>query len=60
MILATTVVGIGINLYETYQTNKRIHEMAYYETELDVLRMGGVQRLSSKEVVPGDVIFLKG
>ena len=38
VILATTVIGIVINLYETYQTNKRIHEMAYYETQIYVLR----------------------
>lgn len=38
VILATTVIGIVINLYETYQTNKRIHEMAYYETDIYALR----------------------
>ena len=38
VIFATTLIGIVINLYETYQTNKKIHEMAYYETDVNVLR----------------------
>ena len=52
-------MGVGINLYETYETNKKIHEMAYYETDVDVLREDKVVRLSSKDVVPGDIVFFK-
>ena len=53
------VVGVAINLYETYQTNKKIFEMAYYETNINVLREGRVQEITSKDVVPGDIAFFK-
>ena len=59
VIFVTTLIGIVINLYETYQTNKKIHEMAYYETEINVLREDTVLKMSSKDVVPGDIIFFK-
>lgn len=32
--------------------------MAYYETDLNVLRNGDVERISSREIVPGDIVFL--
>jgi P-type Ca2+ transporter type 2C len=33
--------------------------MAYYEVKVNVLREGHVREISSVEVVPGDVVFLK-
>lgn len=32
--------------------------MAYYEIQLNVLREGKITRISSLEVVPGDIVFL--
>jgi len=32
--------------------------MAYYETEVNVLRSDAVVKISSKYVVPGDIVFL--
>lgn len=32
--------------------------MAYYETEVNVLRSDAVVKISSKDVVPGDIVFL--
>lgn len=32
--------------------------MAYYETQLNVLREGKIMRISSLEAVPGDVVFI--
>lgn len=55
----TTVVGIVINLYQTYTLNNKIYEMAYYETEVNALRGDKVVRISSMDIVPGDIVFLK-
>lgn len=33
--------------------------MAYYEVKVNVLRSGEVSEISSIDVVPGDVVFLK-
>jgi magnesium-transporting ATPase (P-type) len=52
------VVGIVINLYQTYTLNNKIYEMAYYEIEVNVLRNDKVVKISSMNVVPGDIVFL--
>lgn len=33
--------------------------MAYYETEVNALRGDKVVRISSMDIVPGDIVFLK-
>lgn len=33
--------------------------MAYYETDVNVLREDKVVKISSKDVVPSDIVFLK-
>lgn len=33
--------------------------MAYYEVDVNVLREGKVIKISSKDVVPSDIVFLK-
>lgn len=33
--------------------------MAYYEVKINVLRNGEVREVSSIDIVPGDVVFLK-
>ena len=58
-IFFTSAVGIILNLYQTYQNNNKIHGMAYYETDLFLLRGSQVIKTSSKNVVPGDVVFFK-
>ena len=62
-IFITTAVGIVVNLYQTYHNNNKIHSMAYYEIHVDVLKKVDGQtkmvNMSSKDVVPGDVVFLK-
>ena len=59
VIFFTLVIGVTINLYETYETNKKIHEMAYYEAEVNVLREDKIVKFSSKDIVPGDIVFFK-
>lgn len=59
VVLVTLVVGVSINLYDTFLTNKKIHELAYYEVELEALREGKVRRMASREIVPGDIVFFK-
>jgi P-type E1-E2 ATPase len=41
------------------QLNNKIFAMAYYEIEVNVLRTGSVRKISSFEVVPGDIVFLR-
>lgn len=33
--------------------------MAYYEVNINVLRSHSVVKISSKDIVPGDIVFLK-
>ena len=33
--------------------------MAYYEAHINALRNGSIVRVSSLEIVPGDIVFLK-
>ena len=41
------------------QLNSKIFSMAYYSVPLNVLREGRVDTISSLDVVPGDIVFLK-
>ena len=59
VIAGTSVVGILASLVQTYQNNKRVYEMAYHEENVNVLRAAEVIQVSSKELVPGDIVFLK-
>ncbi len=59
VIFGTSAISIGINLYQIRQLNEKIFHMAYYDIPLNVLRGGNVVQISSVEVVPGDVVFLK-
>ena len=58
-LFAVSLVGLFINLYQVVQLNNKIFGMAYCEVKLNVLREGKVESLSSLEVVPGDIVFLK-
>ena len=59
IILGTSLIAIFITVYELLTLNIKIHEMAYYEIKMNVLRNGMVMEVSSIDVVPGDVVFLK-
>ena len=54
-----TCIAVAVSVWFTHRTNRRIHQMAYYEVELDVLRGGEVRPICSREVVPGDIVFFK-
>lgn len=55
----TSAVSIAINLYQIRQLNEKIFHMAYYDIPVNVLRGCTVIQISSVEVVPGDIVFLK-
>ncbi len=57
MILISTVIGLAMTIIDLRKINDKIFEMAYYEVELDVLRGGEMRKISSFEVVPGDLVF---
>ena len=57
--MITAAIGIGVNLVQTYRLNQKIYQMAYYETNVNVLRNGKVEEMSSREVAPGDIVFLR-
>lgn len=59
IILLTSVVSIAINLYQVIQLNNKIFNMAFYTTEMNVLRGSAVIQVDSIELVPGDIVFLK-
>jgi P-type E1-E2 ATPase len=50
---------MGVNLYQRIKLNNKIFNMAYYEVPLHALRDDKVIEISSLDVVPGDVVFLK-
>ena len=58
-LLAIFLIGVVINLYQMVQLNNKIFSMAFYEISINVLRDGHVKSISSIDVVPGDVVFLK-
>lgn len=59
VIFVTSAVSIGINLYQIRQLNEKIFHMAYYDIPVNVLRENTVLQISSVDIVPGDIVFLK-
>jgi len=59
VIFFTSAVAIGINLIQVRELNKKIFHMAYYDIPIHVLREDSVVNISSVQVVPGDIVFLK-
>lgn len=59
IILGTSVISIAINLYQVIQLNNKIYSMAYYTTDMHVLRGNNVQLINSQFLVPGDLVFIK-
>jgi cation-transporting ATPase 13A2 len=57
LILISTAIGLAMTIIELRKINDKIFEMAYYEVELDVLRGGEMRKISSFDVVPGDLVF---
>lgn len=53
------VMALITNLYQLNELNEKIIDMAYYEAEINVLRNGKIVRIWSKQIVPGDIAFLK-
>ena len=53
------LIGVVINLYQMVQLNNKIFAMAYYEIPINVLRDGMIKQISSVDIVPGDVVFMK-
>jgi len=41
------------------QLNNKIFAMAYYNIQVNVLRDGVIKKISSLDVVPGDIVFMK-
>ena len=58
IIMISAFVGVTFTIKEVRSVNAQIHEMSYYEVPLSVLREGKVEKISSLEVVPGDVVFM--
>ncbi len=59
VIFFTSAVSIAINLYQIKKLNEKIFHMAYYDIPVNVLRRNTVLQISSVDVVPGDIVFLK-
>lgn len=58
-LMVVFLIGVIINLVQMVELNNKIFAMAYYEIEVNVLRNGSVVKISSFDVVPGDIVFLK-
>jgi magnesium-transporting ATPase (P-type) len=53
----SAIGGLVITVREVMQVSEKIFAMAYYEVQLDVFREGQVQKVSSLDIVPGDIVF---
>jgi len=58
-LLVVFIIGVVINLYQMVLLFDKIFKMAYYEITVNALRDGEVKPISSLDVVPGDVVFLR-
>jgi P-type E1-E2 ATPase len=59
VLFSISVTGLAINIYQMIKLNNKIFSMAYYDTLVNVLREGKIEVISSIDVVPGDIVFLK-
>jgi magnesium-transporting ATPase (P-type) len=41
------------------ELSNKIFSMAFYEIQLNTLRDGVVKQISSLDIVPGDIVFLR-
>jgi cation-transporting ATPase 13A2 len=55
-IIILTTISLITSLVETRSNLSSIRKMAYYETDVNVIREGNLQKVSSVELVPGDLI----
>lgn len=53
------LVGVIINLIQMVELSNKIFSMAFYEIQINTLRNGVVKQISSLDVVPGDIVFLR-
>lgn len=58
-LFVVSLVGLIVNLIQIMRLNNKIFGMAFYEIPVNVLREGKIEVISSIEVVPGDIVFLK-
>ncbi|CAD8152226.1 unnamed protein product [Paramecium octaurelia] len=56
LIAVLTITQIAISLYDLEQQNHKIREMIYYESSVIVHRDNHSFRISSKDLVPGDIV----
>ncbi len=52
-------MAIAVTVYQLLELNNKIYQMAYYEVQVNTLRNGNVVAVSSIDLVPGDIVFLK-
>lgn len=57
VIGVSAIIGITLTIIEMLRVSAQIHEMSYYEVQLQVLRNGKVEQVSSLQVVPGDIVL---
>jgi len=53
------LIGVIINLVQMVELSNKIFSMAFYEIQLNTLRDGVVKQISSLDIVPGDIVFLR-
>lgn len=56
-LLIITILSIISSIYDTYQSNNRIRQMAEQKGTINVKRMGGIRKINSNDLVPGDIVM---
>lgn len=59
VIAVLSIISLGITVYEKRKNLRQLRDMAYYETDVVVIRAGVRMKISSRELVPGDVLEIQ-
>lgn len=59
VILLLTFISLASSLYLANRSQSRIHDMAFYECEVEIVREDSVMTVNSSELVPGDVVVVE-
>lgn len=59
IILLITVASLASSLYLARRSQSSVHDMAFYECDVEIIREDSIMIVNSSELVPGDVLVVK-
>eukprot|EP00359_Climacostomum_virens_P002028 CAMPEP_0204900222 /NCGR_PEP_ID=MMETSP1397-20131031/2339_1 /ASSEMBLY_ACC=CAM_ASM_000891 /TAXON_ID=49980 /ORGANISM="Climacostomum Climacostomum virens, Strain Stock W-24" /LENGTH=965 /DNA_ID=CAMNT_0052068327 /DNA_START=654 /DNA_END=3550 /DNA_ORIENTATION=- len=58
VILLITIISLASSLYFAMRSQFKIHDMALYECDVEIMRGDSIMIVNSSELVPGDVLVI--